>query len=137
MNTLQQPRIFDASALVELCAGHPEVMDILFKARAGKLTLSLPALAVAEAQAALRFSDHVWQHIFGFSGLTEQPLTWNGALAAGVIAAPRLEHYPMQPALIGPIMVGQVVHEAREMKAIVVTRVPEAYGAYNVTLHHI
>ncbi|XVU21009.1 hypothetical protein ACQPZJ_27490 [Actinoplanes sp. CA-054009] len=62
-------------------------------------------------------------------------MTWYGALEAGSIAAPRLEHFPMQPALIGPIMVGQVVHEAREMDAVVVTRIPEAYGAYDVALH--
>ncbi|SNY55165.1 hypothetical protein [Paractinoplanes atraurantiacus] len=135
MNATRAPRILDASAVVEMFAGHPKLMKLLEKAQVGEEALTMPALAVAEAQAALRYSDKMWQYFFGISGLTEQTLSWFGALEAGSIASARLEHYPMQPALIGPIMVGQVVHEAREMDAVVVTRIPEAYGAYDVALH--
>ncbi|GAA0493471.1 hypothetical protein Ade02nite_21570 [Paractinoplanes deccanensis] len=134
MTAARPPRILDASAVVELFAGHPEAMKMLENAEAGEGTLVMPALPVAEAQAAMRHPEKVWRHIFGRSGITEQALTWHGAIEAGLIAAPRLEHYPMQAALIGPIMVGQVVHEAREMGAVVVTTVPEAYGAYDVAV---
>ncbi|MFF5081722.1 hypothetical protein ACFY36_32125 [Actinoplanes sp. NPDC000266] len=135
MNAIRPPRILDASAVVEMFAGHPKLMKLLEKAQVGEESLTMPALAVAEAQAALRYSDNVWSHFFRLPGLNEQSLTWFGALEAGAVASSRLEHYPMQPALIGPIMVGQVVHEAREMGAVVVTRIPEAYGAYDVSLH--
>lgn len=107
---------------------------LLEVAAAGEVMLTLPALAVAEAQAALRLPLSTWYHLFGFPGIHEQQLTWNGAVEAGEIAAPRLEHHPMQPALIGPLMVGQMVAEATAMSAVIVTRIPEAYGAYRVSL---
>ncbi|MEU8243939.1 hypothetical protein AB0C07_37265 [Actinoplanes missouriensis] len=127
-------RILDASAVVELFAGHPKAMKELQAATDGDLLLSLPALAVAEAQAALRLPASTWYHFFGHRGVHEQALSWHGALNAGLLAATRLEHHPMQAALIGPIMVGQVVDEATAMHAPIVTRIPEAYGAYDVTL---
>jgi hypothetical protein len=134
VTTHHPPRILDASAIVELFAGHPTLMRLLEDAEAGRLLLALPATAVAEAQAVLRAESAMWFHIFAFRGLHELPLTWHGAVAAGRIAAPRLEHHPMQPALIGPLMVGQVVQEATSMNAVVVTRIPEAYGAYDVAV---
>ncbi|WP_430786935.1 hypothetical protein [Actinoplanes sp. G11-F43] len=134
MTNPRPPRILDASAVVALFAGHPDVMMMLQEAEAGRMTLTLPSMAVAEAQAVLRAAPSMWHHIFAYPGIHEQPLTWNGAIDAGLIAAPRLEHHPMQPALIGPIMVGQIVDEATAMNAVVVTTLPEAYGAYNVAL---
>ncbi|MEU4560091.1 hypothetical protein AB0F72_17045 [Actinoplanes sp. NPDC023936] len=120
--------------MVELFAGHPKAMKELQAAVDGHLLLCLPALAVAEAQAALRLPARTWFYFFGQRAIHEQPLSWHGALAAGLLAAPRLEHHPMQAALIGPIMVGQVINEATLLHAPIVTRVPEAYGAYDVTL---
>lgn len=34
-------------------------------------------------------------------------------------------------------MAAQVLHEAKEMNAVITTRVPEAYGAHDVTIHTI
>ncbi|XVU21008.1 hypothetical protein ACQPZJ_27485 [Actinoplanes sp. CA-054009] len=59
MNAVK-PRILDASALVEMFAGHPVLMKFLEDAQAGQEALAMPALAVAEAQAALQFSEKMW-----------------------------------------------------------------------------
>ncbi|BAL87695.1 hypothetical protein AMIS_24750 [Actinoplanes missouriensis 431] len=134
MSISTPPRILDASAVVELAGGHPELMLLLQRAAAEHVMLAMPALAVAEANAVLRLEENVWYHLFASTNLHEQSLSWSGAVAAGAIAAPRLEHHPMQPALIGPIMVGQVVNEAISMNGVIVTRIPEAYGAYHVSV---
>lgn len=118
--------------MVELFAGNPQVMRMLNDAEAGVALVALPATAVLEAQAALRAAPSMWHHFFRFPGLTVLDLTGHGALDAGVIAAARLEHHPMQPTLTGPQMVGQVVTEARALNAAIVTRIPELYGGHDV-----
>ncbi|MEU8244239.1 hypothetical protein AB0C07_38795 [Actinoplanes missouriensis] len=134
MTVQRPPRILDASALVELFAGHPELMQMLDDADAGLVLMAFPATAVLEAQAALRAEYRMWQHFFRFPGVHVLDLTAHGALDAGDIAAARLMHHPMQPVLTGPQMVGQVVTEAVGMNATVVTRIPELYGGHDVAV---
>lgn len=132
--TAYRTRVLDASAMVELFAGHPLVMQMLEDAEAGRVLIGLPATAILEAQAALRADDGMWHHVFRFHGVTVLDLTGDGALPAGRIASARLEHHPMQPALMGPQMVGHVVTEATAMNAVVVTRLPELYGGHDVAV---
>lgn len=132
--TYRRPRILDASALVELVQGHPEMMRLLDDADAGHLNLAVPTLAIAEAQVVLAITASAWDHIMEYRGVTELPLSTHAAVDAGDLARPRLEHHPVQKALIGPLMVGQVIREATTMGAVIYTRVPEAYGGHDVAI---
>jgi hypothetical protein len=129
--TVHSPRILDASAVVELFAGHPRLMQMLDDAGAGRILIGLPSGAVATAQAVLKASPNMWAHIFRFSGLVELQEGWHAAVEIGTIAAPRLAHHPTDAPLIDPRMVAQAVREARIMSGVIITRIPEAYGAYD------
>jgi hypothetical protein len=129
-----QPRVLDASALVELTQGHPKPMRLLDDAHAGSINVLLPAVAVAEAQAALRLPANLWDHIFRLSGVVVLDLTGRNAVEVGALASSRLVHHPTQPVLTGPLMVGHVLREAIETNAVVITRVPELYGGHDVSV---
>ena len=134
MTRQDPPRILDASALVELFAGHPKLMRMLTDAEAGRVFLLVPTLAIAEAQAAIGATGSMWDRILGLPGVRAMDLTQHVAVEAGELASARLRHHPMQAALIGPLMVGQVVYEAMSMNATIVTGVPEAYGGQDVAV---
>ncbi|MBB2946820.1 putative nucleic acid-binding protein [Actinoplanes lutulentus] len=132
--TDHQPRVLDASALVELFQGHPRLLELLGGAADGDFSIAVPAVAVAEAQAVLAVTGSAWSAILGRTGVTELPLSADAAVDVGDIARPRLLHHPVHSALIGPIMVGQVIWETKQMGAVVVTRVPEAYGGHDISV---
>lgn len=126
--TYHRPRVLDASALVELVGGHPEMMRLLDDADAGLLNVAVPTLAIVEAQVVLRLPDAAWDHVLAYRGVTDLPLSAHAAVDTGDLARPRLEHHPMHEALTGPLMAAQVVHEAREMSGVIYTRLPQLYG---------
>ncbi|MDR6319267.1 hypothetical protein [Actinoplanes couchii] len=117
--------------MVEIFSGHPMMMRLLDASEEEKSLCVAPALAIAEAQAAMCLDRRLWRHVLGFPGLRALPLTDEDALDVGEIAAPRIQNHPVHKALIGPLMTAQVLHEARTMKALIVTRVPEAYGSHD------
>ncbi|KUL28830.1 hypothetical protein [Actinoplanes awajinensis] len=130
----RHPRILDASALVELFQGHPQMMRMLSDGEAGDFNLAVPTNAVLEAQAVLKATVSMWEHMLFRRSVIEVPLGIHAAIEAGNLARPRLEHHPMHRVLIGPPMVGHVLREALVMEGAIVTTVPEAYGGHDVPL---
>lgn len=127
------PRVLDASALVELFQGHPDLMRILTNADAGQFTVSAPASAILEAQVVLKATTAMWDHVLG-SRVCELPLQGHASIEAGDFARPRLENYPLHKVLTGPPMVGHVLREARVMTGAIVTAIPVNYGGHDVPL---
>ena len=128
------PRILDASALVELFAGHPDLMGLLDDAEAGQVVVLVPTLAIAEAQVVLDAAPRLWDHILGLRGLRSMELTESGAVEVGRLAATRLRHHRVHEPLTGALMVAHVLHEAFSMSGLIVTRVPQVYRGHDVTL---
>ncbi|SDS96947.1 hypothetical protein [Actinoplanes derwentensis] len=129
------PRILDASALLDVFAGNREIMQMLDDVDEDQLAAVVPTLALAEAQAALASSRSHWEWIMGLRSLRSLPVTDDVAFAIGDIAAPRIRYHPVHTALIGPLMIAQVLYEAKLMNAVIMTRVPEAYGGHEVSIH--
>ncbi|GLY00217.1 MULTISPECIES: hypothetical protein [Actinoplanes] len=96
------------------------------------MSLLVPATAIAEAQAAMRMPRAAWAHIYRIRGLSTLDLHEGNADQVGDLAAPRLQHYPMQKLLTGPLMVGHVLREAIETNAAISTQIPELYGGHSV-----
>ncbi len=61
----------------------------------------------------------------------------HAGIEIGNLARPRLTYHPMHAALVGPLMVAQVLREALAMNAIIVSRFPEAYGGHDVAVSTI
>jgi hypothetical protein len=133
--TIHAPRVLDAAALVELFNGHRAIMRLMDDADAGNLFLIVPTLAIAEAQAVLNAEPSQWDFILGFRGIRAMPLTEHDAIAVGGAAGPVLRRNPVGgAALLGPLMVAQVVHEATELNAVVVSGLPSAYAEFDVAV---
>ncbi|MEU4155447.1 hypothetical protein [Actinoplanes sp. NPDC026670] len=137
MTALSRPRVLDASALVEVFSGHPEMMALLDTAAAGDVLLIVPTLAIAEAQTALDVTSSLWDHILGFPGIRTLDLSQHVAVEVGRLAGPRMRNHPVHTALIGPLMAAQVLYEATTMNAAIVTSIPEAYGGHDVAIYPI
>jgi hypothetical protein len=118
--TVNPPRILDASALVRLFDGHPQLLRMLDDAEAGRVFLLLPTAAIAQAQRALRAESRLWDPFLLFAGVRALELTEHTAIEAGLLE--------------GPIAVTQGVYEARMMNAAVVTAMPQAYTGHPVAL---
>ncbi|MGK5677477.1 hypothetical protein [Actinoplanes sp. URMC 104] len=132
--TLHALRVLDASALVELFNGHRTLMRLMEDADSGGISLVVPTLAIAEAQAVMNARPAQWDFILAFRGIRTLPLSEHDAIAVGTAAAPALRAAPAaRPvALIGPLMLAQVAHEARELGAVVVTGFPSVYAGFDV-----
>ncbi|GLW35002.1 hypothetical protein [Actinoplanes regularis] len=126
--------VLDASALVELVQGHPELMGLVDRAYYGDVILAVPALAVLEAQVAARVAPNLWDHIFGLPGVRDLDLSVRIAAPIGDLAAPRLERNPLHTSLMGEQMAAQIAYEAIQMRAPIVTRIPSLYRGYAVAL---
>jgi hypothetical protein len=137
VTALSRSRVLDASALVEVFSGHPEMMALLNTAAAGEVLLVVPTLAIAEAQAVLGVALSLWDHILAFPGIRTLDLSQHVAVEVGRLAAPRVQNHPVHTALIGPLMIAQVLYEAATMSAVIVTRLPEAYGGHDVAIYDI
>lgn len=127
----EPPRILDASALVELFQGHPEMMNMLGQAEQREFGVAVPAGAVLEAQVVLKASTSVWDHMLA-GRVWEVALRGHASVEAGDLARPRLENFPMHRVLTGPPMVAQVLREAKAMGGTIVTTIPENYGGHSV-----
>ncbi|BCY10118.1 hypothetical protein [Actinoplanes sp. L3-i22] len=134
MTATNAVRVLDASALVELTQGHPEVMKLIDRAHFGQTTVVVPALAVLEAQAAVQMNLALWDHVLGLPGLRDLDLSPRTAAYVGDLAAPRLERNPLHTPLMAEQMAAQVAYEAIQMNAVVTTRIPGIYRGYAVSL---
>ncbi|MEV0899441.1 hypothetical protein [Actinoplanes sp. NPDC049802] len=112
-------------------------MALLDDAMAGEFIIVVPTLAIAEAQAVLGVASSLWYHILGMPDVRQLDLSVGIALEVGRIAAPRLVHHPVHTALIGPLMIAQVLYEAKTMQAVIVTTVPEAYGGHDISVQTV
>ncbi|GAA2714356.1 hypothetical protein [Actinoplanes palleronii] len=134
MNPHHSLRVLDASALVELMQGHPKMMQLVGQAHVGARTVVVPALAALEAQVAVRAKVSIWDHLLKLPGLRDLDLPARTAIQVGDIAGPRLQRYPLHTELMAEQMVAQIVHEASQMNAVVVTRIPTLYRGYPIVL---
>ncbi|HWS36471.1 MAG TPA: hypothetical protein VN408_27515 [Actinoplanes sp.] len=135
--TTEVPRILDASAVVETFSGNRELMTVLEAASDGRLVAVLPIIAMIEAQAVLAAKASHWDLILALSGVHAVLATEEGVTEIGNLAAPRVRYHPDHRTLLNPIMTAQVLHEAKMMNGVIMTRVPEAYGGHDVTVHLI
>jgi hypothetical protein len=116
------PRILDAAALVSLIDGTLDVLSMLDDAYARRVFLLMPAVALAEAEAAVRVGSRMWEPFLRFPGTRTLELTEHTAIESGRLMD------------LLPLMIAQVIYEARAMGAVVVTQTPEAYDGLNVAV---
>lgn len=114
------PRVLDASAMVEFFAAHPRLMSLLDQADAGTVNLLLPTTAIADAQTKVGASMDGWHALLLSPGVRSLPLAEHAAIEIGT--------WP------GALSVRHAVHEARAMRAAVVTCEPGQYRGMDVTL---
>ncbi|GAA4608451.1 hypothetical protein BJY16_006849 [Actinoplanes octamycinicus] len=134
MITLDSTLVLDASALVELMQGHPTLTELLDRGYEGDVIMAVPPLAVLEAQVAIQTDPALWDHVLRFPGLQELDLSARCAALIGDLAAPRLERNPLHTTLMAEQMAAEVVYEAIRMRAAVLTRFPNLYRGYAVTV---
>lgn len=110
--TRPQPLVFDHTAIIALFKGHRRATWHYKRADAGQVSLVLPAAAVAEANRAIH---GVWK-------------TWEAVLyPEDVTVAPLDEHAALEAGLLGKIVPGHAVYEARAIRGLVVTTDPDPY----------
>ncbi len=112
-------RVLDTSALLALFSGGAEITDLLEQADAGRVTVCLPTVCIAEAQRQLR-AETGWDPIVLIRHVHSLPLGERAALEIG-----------MWPGTLG---VRHAVHEAQAIGATVVTARPDDYRDLNVPL---
>ena len=129
------PRIFDASAIVELFHGHPALMHLLDLAAAGQVMIVLPANAILEAAAVMNVNAGLWDHFLRFDGINDLPLSTHAAIAAGEYARPRITNPLAHRELTSPLQIANVLQEAYAMRAIIVTAIPQLYSGHDLVVH--
>jgi hypothetical protein len=112
--------IFDASAIVALFQGHPEAGDFLAQAERGELPLTLPAVAIADANATIRGNFNTWEAVFLTPNVHAAELSEFTAIEIGT--------WP------GGLQARQAMFEARETQGVVVTQNPDLYPPGAVAL---
>lgn len=114
------PRILDASAIVALFNGHPELDRLLDLAEKGWVNLLLPTTAIADAEAVVQHGTQGWEPILLTGGVRSLPLAEHTAIEIG--------SWP------GELAVRHAVHEADALRAAVVTTEPGLYNGLQVPL---
>ncbi|GLY02905.1 MULTISPECIES: hypothetical protein [Actinoplanes] len=131
--SLHRPRVLDASAVVELLQGHPDLMFDLDRAAEGKLRLVIPMMAQFDAQVTLALSTAVWDRFAAWRGVTIPAPDLHRSTRSADIARERLELGLPYRDLTSPQMIGHVVHEATVLDGIVVTRYPPIYLGHHLS----
>lgn len=109
---MNQPLVFDHTAIIALFKAHRSAIGHYLRADAGQVSIVLPAAAVAEAN---RTIHSVWK-------------TWEAVLyPEKVTVAPLDEHSALEAGLLGEIAIGHAVYEARAVRGLVVTADPDPY----------
>jgi hypothetical protein len=114
------PRVLDQSAIVALFAADRGLDELVAAAQAGRATLLLPTTAMADAEAQLGASTRGWEAVLLTDGISSLPLSEHAAIEIG--------RWP------GDLSTRQAVHEARALRATVVTTEPGRYRGLPVTL---
>ena len=117
--TRPQPLVFDHTAIIALFNGHRKAFGHYNRADLGKVSLVLPAAAVAEANQTIH---GVWK-------------TWEAVLyPEAVTVAPLDEHSALEAGLLGEVAIGHAVYEARAVRGVIVTCDPDPYRHTDQTL---
>jgi len=117
------PRLLDASAIVALFTGDRSVQRLLDLAEQGSIQLLMPTAAIADAEQELRAGFDGWEPILLTDGVRSLPLSEHTAIDIG--------QWP------GSLAARHAAHEARALRAAVVTRDPGAYTGVQVDLRVI
>jgi hypothetical protein len=117
------PRVLDASAIVAMFQGHWRLEDLVKAAERGQAALILPTTAIAEAEADVAAGTSGWEGVLLSEGVRSLSLTEHTAIEIG--------QWP------GELSTRQAVHEARALRAAVVTAEPGRYRGLPVTLNVI
>ncbi len=112
---MNPPSVFDHTGLVALFEGHREAFRLWQEAERSETPLVMPAVAVAEANHLIGADHNAWSALLYPADVTVAPLDSSQAIDIGRRG--------------GPLVVRHVVHEARAVAGIIVTRAPWQYPA--------
>jgi predicted nucleic acid-binding protein len=105
--------VLDSSAIQALFAGHEKLFSMVEAADEGRGELYLPAVSVADAEAAVRAGRPRWRTLLGSHGIQVLGLDVDSAIDIG--------------GSWGSLECRQTAREARALGAVVLTLNPAAY----------
>jgi hypothetical protein len=115
------PRVLDPTAIVALFGGHRRLDELVKAAMRGAAALILPTTAIADAEAEVAAGNSGWEAVLLSEGVRSLALSEHAAIEIG--------QWP------GELSTRQAVHEARALRAAVVTTEPGRYRGLPVTLN--
>ena len=112
--------VLDTSALVGSFHDTADLALLIDDAAAGKVRLFLPTVPLAEAETQMHAGINGWAHLLYDARIEALPLSQHCAIEVG--------------AWEGSLAVRHAIHEARSLRAVVVTREPNLYDGLDVAL---
>ena len=112
---MNEPIVYDASALVELFNANPTAFDLWNNAEVGGWPVVFPACAIAEANVSLNASYEAWHTVLWPYSTAVAPLDVSSAVEAGL----RHRH---------DLATSHVTHEAKQIGGVVLTASPDKYS---------
>jgi hypothetical protein len=110
-----ETRVFDHTSIVALFQGNDQAFRVWQAAEADKLTLILPAVAVAEAYTTIGADSNAWRAILDPGRVVVTPLDESTAIDLG--------------RTVGSLVIRHVVREASQTQGEIVTAAPWQYPA--------
>ena len=108
-----ETRVFDHTAIIALFRGNEEAFRLWRMADLEKLTLIMPAVAVADANAVLGATADAWRPILDPGQVIVTSLDESTAIDIGTA--------------VGPLVIRHVIREASQIQGEIVTQVPWQY----------
>jgi hypothetical protein len=108
-----ETRVFDHTAIVALFQGNDQAFRVWRAADNDRLTLVLPAVAVAQANTVLGADSNAWRAILDPGRVVVTPLDESTAIEVGTA--------------VGSLVVRHVVREASQTQGEIVTGAPWQY----------
>lgn len=115
--------VLDTSALIASFYDRPDLEDLIADAAAGRVRLYLATVALADAETELRAGTNGWAHLLYEEHIVSVPLSETCALEVG--------------SWRGALAVRHTAHEARALRAAVVTQEPKLYDGLGVAIRPI